>query len=167
MAINNNSFYTNTNIEFGSKELDDFWMNAVQCNIPGISFSPPEIDGRSGRIVTLPADSVTFSDLVITVLLDKDWKVYDKLFTTFVDMVNIDQGIFKQKKFDLWLDIKNPATGEVVKKFWFYGARLVDIGEFDLDVRDSEDSNIEIILTFRFDYMDSDNIYFKIRNNLT
>jgi hypothetical protein len=160
MAINNNSFSTNTNIEFGSKELGDFWLNAVQCSIPGISFSPPEIDGRSGRMLTLAADNVVFSDLVITVLIDKEWEMYDIIFNTFLDMINVEEGTFKQKKFDLWLDIKD-GTGKQLKKFWFYGARLIDVGEFDLDVRDGEDSNIEVILTFRFDYMDYNNSHFK------
>jgi len=160
MAINNNSFSTNTNIEFGSNELGDFWLNAVSCSIPGISFSPPEIDGRSGRMITLAADTVTFSDLVITVLLDKDWEMYDILFDTFVEMINVEQGTFKQKKFDMWMQIKD-GTGKLIKKFDFYGARLIDIGEFDMDVRDNEDSNIEIILTFRFDYMDFNKTHFK------
>jgi hypothetical protein len=153
MAINNNSFSTNTNIEFGSNDLGDFWLNAVQCNIPGISFSPPEIDGRGGRMFTLPADNVQFSDLIITVLLDKDWEVYDIIFDTFVEMLNIEEGTFKQKKFDMWLQLKD-SKGNLVKKFDFYGTRLIDVGEFDMDSRDSEDSNIEIILTFRFDNMD-------------
>jgi hypothetical protein len=160
MAINNNSFSSNTNIEFGSNELGDFWLNAVQCSIPGISFSPPEVDGRSGRMITLAADNVVFSDLVITVLLDKDWKMYDIIFDTFVEMLNVEEGTFKQKKFDMWLQIKD-GTGKLIKKFDFYGARLIDVGEFDMDIRDGEDSNIEIILTFRFDYMDFNKTHFK------
>jgi len=157
MAVNNNSFSTNTNIEFGAKELGDFWMNAVQCSIPGISFSPPEIDGRSGRMLTLAADNVVFSDLVITVLLDREWEIYDTLFTTFIEMLNIEEGTFKQKEFDMWLQIKD-GTGKDIKKFDFYGAKLIDIGEFDMDVRDGEDTQIEVILTFRFNYMDFDSI---------
>ena len=160
MAINNNSFGTNTNLEFGSKELGDFWMNSVQCSIPGISFSPPEIDGRSGKIFTLSADNVIMSDLVITVLLDKEWNVYDTLFSTFLDMVNVEKGTFKQKKFDMWVQIKD-GTGKEIKKFDFYGARLTDIGEFDMDMRDGEDTQIEIILTFRFDNMNFNNNIFK------
>jgi hypothetical protein len=135
-------------------------MNAVQCSIPGISFNPPEVDGRTGRMITLAADNVVFSDLVITVLLDKDWEVYNTIFETFVKMINVEEGRFEQQKFDLWLDIFD-SKGNFVKKFWFYGARLIDVGEFDLDVRDGEDSNIEIILTFRFDYMEYDKIHFK------
>jgi hypothetical protein len=159
MAINNNSFSTNTNIQFGSNELGDFWLNAVQCSIPGISFSPAEIDGRNGRVFTLPADTVEFSDLVITVLLDKEWEMYDTIFELFVDMINVEEGTFKQKKFDMGMDI-NKSKGTFIKKFWFYGARLIDVGEFDLDVRDSEDSNIEILLTFRFDYMEYNKTHF-------
>jgi len=152
MAINNNSFSTNTNIEIGSNELGDFWLNVVSCNIPGISFSPPEIDGRSGRIVTLAADNVMFSDLVITILLDKDWEMYNTIYNTFLEMIDLDKGTFKQKKFNMWLQI-NDSIGKNIKKFEFYGARLIDVGEFDMDIRDAEDSNIEILLTFRFDYM--------------
>ena len=151
MAINNNSFSTNTNIEFGSNDLGNFWLNAVSCSIPGISFSPPEVDGRSGKLITLAADNVVHSDLVITVLLDKDWEMYDIIYNTFFDMVDVEQGTFKQKKFDMWMQIKD-SKGNNLKKFEFYGTRLIDVGEFDVDVRDQEDTNIEIILTFRFEY---------------
>jgi hypothetical protein len=103
----------------------------------------------------MEADTVEFSDLVVTVLLDKDWKMYDLIFDKFIEMINVEKGTFKQKKFDMWLQIKD-GKGNPVKKFDFFGCRLTDVGEFDLDVRDNEDSNIEIILTFRFDYMDYD-----------
>ena len=155
--MKNNSFSTNTNIEFGSNELDNLWLNATQCSVPGISFSPPEIDGRTGKMFTLAADNVVFSDLVITVLLDKDWEIYDIIYNTFLDMINIEKGTFKQKKFDMWLQIKD-GTGKDVKKFDFYGTRLMDVGEFDVDSRDNDDNNIEIILTFRFDTMDFNNL---------
>jgi len=160
--MKNNSYGTNTNIQFGSNELENFWLNATQCSIPGISFSPPEIDGRTGKMFTLPADNVVFSDLVITVLLDKDWEIFDLIYNTFLNMIDIEKGTFYQKKFDMWLQIKD-GTGKNVKKFDFYGVRLMDVGEFDMDTRDIDDSNIEIILTFRFDTMDFNNLS-KMRN---
>jgi len=161
MSINNNSYSTNTNISFGSKELDDLWLQAQSCSVPGISMSPPKVGGRAGAQISLAADNVTYTDLTIDMQMDKNWETYDIIYKYFLQGLNVEKGTFSNnKKFDLWLDI-HIGTGDVVKKFWFYNCRLMDIGEIPLDVSDSDDTINEISLTFQFDYMDYDNSFFK------
>jgi len=163
MAINNSSYSTNTNITFGSKELDDLWLQAQSCSIPGISLSPPKIGGRAGAQISLAADGVTYTDLTIDMQMDNDWKVYDIIYKHFLDTLNVEKGTFSNtKKFDLWLDV-HKGEGKVVKKFWFYNCRLIDIAEIQIDVTDDADTINEISLTFQFDYMDYDNSFFKAR----
>jgi len=161
MAINNNSYSTNTNISFGSAELDDLWLQAQSCSVPGISMSPIKAGGRSGAQTAFAADTVTYTDLTIDMQMDKDWKVYDIIYKYFLDGLNVEKGTFSNaKKFDLWLDI-HIGKGDVIKKFWFYNCRLMDIAEIPVDVSDDSDAINEISLTFQFDYMDYDNSFFE------
>ena len=119
MAVNNNSFSANTNIEFGSKQMPDVWFNAQSIIIPSMSFSPPKVSGRTGVQINLAPDNVTYTDLVIDVILDKDWVIYDAIYAYFMEMMNVETGRFTPKTMDIWTDIKN-GKGEVVKKFWYY-----------------------------------------------
>jgi len=162
MAINNNSFSTSTNIQFGSRDLDDFWMQAQSCLIPSISMSPPEVGGRAGARISLPADSVTYSDLVIDVPIDREWKTYDLIYQYFLDGLNVEKGTFASKKFDMWLDIRT-GKGAEIKKFWFYNCRLIDISELSVSTTDAEDSINEVTLVFKFDYMDYDGRFLAAR----
>jgi len=150
--INNNSLSTGTNIEFGSNDLGGFWLNAQTCSLPGISFALPEADGRSGARIKLGSDTVEYGDLVVTVLLDREWKMYDIIYDKFMKSLRVDKGTFSHyQDFDMWLDIKT-GKGAEVRKFWFYKCRLAYVSEFDFDSRDSADTNLDLTLTFRFDW---------------
>ena len=163
MAINNNSYSTNTNITFGSNELENLWLQAQSVSVPGISMASPEIGGRNGTKLKLGADTVTYTDLTISMQMDKDWEIYDTIYKHFLQGLNVEKGTFTSAKtYDLWLDI-HVGGGKVVKKFWFYNCRLIDIAEIPLDVTDEADTISEVDLTFQFDYMDYDNSFFKAR----
>lgn len=163
MAINNNSFNTNTNIRFGSKELGDLWLNAQSCSIPGIQLSPAKIGGRYGAQIGMGSDRVEYGDLSIDLVMDKELKVYDIIYDHFLAGLNVEQGTFNPQQFDLWLDIYD-SKQVIIKKFWFYNCRLNDISEVLFDISDMEDPVSEITLTFQFDYFDTDNKFFKVRN---
>lgn len=152
MAINNNAFSTGTNIEFGSNDLGDFWLQAQSCAVPGITLSHPEVGGRSGTQIKLQGDSVTYTELIIDVPMDKEWKVYDIIHDKFLAGLNVEKGTFSPQQFDMWLDIKT-GKGSHVRKFWFYNCRISDIGEMVLNVTDDGDAINALTLTFVFDYM--------------
>lgn len=160
MAINNNSFSANTNIEFGSNQIEGVWFNAQSMIIPSMSFSPPKISGRSGAQINLAPDVVTYTDLVIDIILDKEWKVYDDIYAYFMDSMNVEQGTFKPKKMDIWTDIKD-GKGNSIKKFWFFNCRITDISEINVSLLDAGDELNVMTLSFTFDYMDYDNSFYK------
>lgn len=160
MAINNNSFSANTNIQFGSKELEGVWFNAQSMIIPSMSFSPPKVGGRQGVQINLGSDTVTYTELVFDIIIDREWKVYDEIYQFFIETINIEKGIYRPKQFDMWTDIRN-GKGEVVKKFWFYNCRLSDISEINVSIVDPSDELNVMTLTLAFDYMDYDNSFRK------
>lgn len=160
----NNSFSTQTNIQFGSTEIKDMWFYAQSCGIPGMQFAPSKISGRGGVQLNMPGDTMTYTDLTIDMQIDKDWTNYNAIYKYFLECINVDKGTFASKKFDMWMDIYN-TKGKKIKQFWFYGCLLNDISEIPVDVSDQEDSIMEVSLTFQFDYMDMDNSFFKARLN--
>ena len=159
MSINNNSFSTATNITFGSNVLDGIWLNAQSCIIPSLSLSPPKIGGRRGAQINLAGDTVTYTDLTIDVILDKEWEVYDNIYKYFLDGLNVEKGTFSSQAFDLWLEIRD-GSGKPRKKFWFYNCRLNDLGEVPVSNIDAGDELNVFTLAFTFDYMEYDNSFF-------
>jgi hypothetical protein len=158
----NNSFSTSTNITFGAKELPDVFFNAQSFSLPALSFSPPNVGGRAGAVVKLPSDTVTYDELSISVILDKDWNVYTELYTYFVKHLNVEETTFSDGKFDIWLEIRD-GKGIVKRKFWFYDARVMTIDGIDFDSTDDTDTPIVINITFTFNYMDFDNTFRKLK----
>ena len=163
MAINSNSFTTATNIQFGSLEMKEMWWNAQTFSLPEITLAPPQVNNRSGALINLGSDTVTYGELSIQVILDKEWKVYDSLYAHFVKRLNVESGVFaKEGTFDLWVQMFD-GKGKAVKKFDFFRARLTSFGQIEFDSTDSEDTNNVLEMSFVFDYFDYDNIFDKIR----
>ena len=122
MAINNNSFSTNTNRQFGSEQLEGLWLNAQSCSIPGIQLAPAKIGGRYGAQIGMGSDRVEYGDLSIDLVLDSDFKVYDIIYEHFLAGLNVEQGTFNPQQFDLWLELMD-GKGNPLKKFWFYNCK--------------------------------------------
>ena len=163
MAINSNSFTTATNIQFGSIEMKDMWWNAQTFLLPEITLAPPQINNRSGAMINLGSDTVTYGELSIRILLDKEWRVYDSLYSHFIKRLNVEDGTFvKEGTFDLWVQMFD-GKGKPVKKFDFFKARLTSFGQIDFDSSDPEDTQNVLEISFVFDYMNYDNIFDKIR----
>lgn len=161
MSINNNSYSTSTNIQFGSKEMDGLWWNATSFQLPSIALTPPKVNTRSGAPVNLASDTVDYEDLSIDLILDKQWVVYDELYKHFVKRLNVETGKFiNYGQFDLWIQILD-GEGNLVKKFWFYNCRLTNFGDVNFSTQDAEDEHTVLNMMFTFDYLDYDDNFRK------
>ncbi len=154
MALNENSFNTQSNIQFGSATLPKVWVNSQTFQLPGINLSPPQVNTRAGAMVGLAADTVDYDDLSIDVILDKEWNVWNNLYLYFLEGLNVEQATFdKAKSFDLWIEFFN-GDGKSMKKINFYRCRLLSFGNIQATTTDSEDPLNTLTLTFMFDYME-------------
>ncbi len=150
----NNSFSTNTNIQFGSSEMKTMWWQAQTFQLPIITLSPPQINSRSGALINLASDTVDYGDLSVDLILDKEWVAYDELYQHFIKRLNVETGNFEQfEQFDVWIEVFD-GEGKSVKKFWFYNCRLTSFGDINFSVYDTEDQLNVLNMTFVFDYMD-------------
>jgi len=156
MSINENSYSTVSNIQWGSYILKDLNLNAQSFVLPELSMSPPAINTRAGANVHLAADTVDYSDLTIEVILDKEWEVYTMLYEHFVKRLNVENSQFvKEGTFDMWLNIYD-GEGKTVKKFNFYRCRLTQFGSMNYDIMTSEDELNTMTLQFVYDYFSYD-----------
>ena len=157
VQVSANSFSTVTNIRFGSTTLKDFWWNATSVVLPTISMSPPEFNSRSGANINLAADTAVYTDLMVSLVVDKDWLAYDMIYSYFLEGLNVDTGKFSHfKSFDLWMDILD-GEGNPKKKFWFYGCRLTDMSGLIASPDDGEDTIQTLDVTFNVMYYKMDN----------
>jgi len=154
MQVNNNSYSTVSNIQFGSSDMPVVWVFSQTFTLPSITLSPPKVNSRSGAMVNLASDTVEYDNLNIDVILDKKWKVWNDLYLYFIDGLNVTTGAFlKEKIFDLWIEFFD-GSGKSVKKFMFYKCRLQSFGDINLSTMDSEDELNTLTLSFVFDYME-------------
>ncbi len=148
MAINNNSFSTVTNIRFGSLELKDLWFNVNSMMLPTISLDPPQMNVRAGANVALAPDTATYTDLSLDIIIDKDWEVFDYIYSYFLQGLNVENGKFSHyKRFELWAEIVD-GSGKAVKKFNFHSCRLTEFSGLEVLPNDNEDRHQTITLTF-------------------
>jgi len=152
----NNSFSTVTSIRFGAKELSDFWWNCSDFVMPTVSMSPPEYNTRSGAMIKSAPDTVTYSEIVVSLLMDKDWKAFDMIWSYFLEGLDVTTGKFSHyKKFDLWVEFLDGA-GKIIKKFWFYDCMISDISGILVTPSDDQDSIQNFDVTFSCLYFDFD-----------
>ena len=160
MALSSTSFSTVSNVQFGSIELPNVWVNSQTFSLPTITLSPPKMNTRSGAMVALASDTVEYEDLTVDIILDKEWKVWNDLYQYFLNGLNVEEGTFlKENVFDTWIEFFD-GNGKSVKKFMFYKCRLVSFGDINLSTMDSEDELNNLSLSFVFDYMEDMKITF-------
>ena len=158
----NNSFNTKTNIQMGSNSMRNIWWNVQEFEIPGISMSPSRQNTRAGANLLFAPDTAVYDDLSLTIILDKDFKVYDSLYAFFVERLNIETGTFeKEGFFDIWVQVYD-GEGNPVKKFTFYDCRLINFGGVQYSSTDQEDSINAITITIEYLYFDYDNCFLKL-----
>lgn len=160
MSLSQNSYSTVSNIQFGSIDLPNVWVNSQTFSLPTISLSPPKMNSRSGALVALASDTVEYDDLTVDIILDKEWKVWNDLYKFFLNELNVEEGTFlKDQVFDTWIEFFD-GSGKSVKKFMFYKCRLLSFGDINLSTMSGEDELNNLSLTFTFDYMEDMDITF-------
>ena len=148
----NNSYAGSTYVQWGSDYLSDIWPSTQTFLIPNITLSHPEIGGRAGARIKRQADSVTFAPLVVDLLLDREFELYNIMYTNYINRLNVLNSQYSEHPFDLWCSIIG-ADGEEICKWNFYNCRVEDISEIAVDTM-SEDDPLVCTLTIGFDYLD-------------
>ena len=149
VSQNTRNFAQPSNIFAGANNLEitPFYLQSI--NIPGISFSHPEIGGRWSTKIIMNADNITFGDLSFTVIVDEDFLVYDELMSVASSQLDRSTGEFTSKTFEFWIAVTN-GKGEDVIKWTFENAKIESIGDLQYDYS-SDETSFTLDVTLKFD----------------
>jgi len=161
MAINSNSFSPVSSIRFGAIELKDVWFNVNNIVFPTISLDAPEMNSRAGANITIAPDTTIYTDLTVELIIDKDWEVFDYIYSYFLQGINVENGKFSHyKKFELWAEILD-GEGKIKKKFNFHSCRLTEFTGLIAAPNTSEDDLQVLSISFNVMYYTVDKKYLK------
>jgi hypothetical protein len=148
--MNYNNLAQKTNYIAGSDKLDltPFYLTTV--NIPGISFSHPEMGGRYGSRLNVTGDTLTYNALSFEMLVDEDFNVYHEFMDKVFDNVNPESGTFAAQEFDFWIEVNN-NKGNKLFKIEFYNCRIDSLGDILLDSQDDITEHL-MSIDIKYDY---------------
>lgn len=100
--------------------------------IPGIAFSHASLMTRSGVALHTGADSISFNELSLDVVLDSGFQTYFELLDLAMQEVDFYNDTFAMPEFDLWVQVLN-SNKELLFRVDFKNCRISSIGEISLD----------------------------------
>ena len=133
--MNDNNLAQHINFIVGSDELDLSPQYLQTVNLPGISFSHIETGTTYNAKLHLQADTATFNNLDLNILLREDFSNYRELIDKAFSLYDPETGTFRQKDFNLFI-INNNLKGNFLFKVDYYGCKIESIGDIDLSSND-------------------------------
>ena len=145
--INNNAQITSFKVflPFFGEEF----KYAQAVTLPGLTVNPIEAFPGSGTRALTIGDSMSFTDCTVTFLLDEKYDIYKKLVKLFTDRINPVTGVDQNLEFTAGIEITD-NLGNSILAFEMYGCHFSDFPPIML-MSSSEDQEIQVDLTFRFD----------------
>ena len=148
----NNSYAQSTYVQWGSDFLPDIWQAAQTFLIPNIGLSHPEYGGRAGAKVKFQADTVVWSPLIMDIMLDNEFQLYNIIYDNFIRHLDVEKGVYAPAPFDVWCSVIG-VDGEEICKWSFHNVRIEDVSELSVNINEM-DEPLKLTLTCVFDYMD-------------
>lgn len=147
---NRRNYAQKSNFMCGTDALDLLPFYVQTLNIPGMSFSLPEIGGRYGTKLNMSSDSVTFGSLSLEVIVDEDYQIFKDIVKIITDHLNVESGTFADFSFDFWTSITDDM-GKVIMKVEYFNCRIESLGDVSLDAMD-ETTESTFSMELKFDY---------------
>jgi hypothetical protein len=149
--MNYNNLAQKTNYLCGSNELEFGPVYLQSFSIPGMSFSHPELGGsRFGSKLHMQGDSVSYSDLSFTLLIDENFKVYHEFFDKVMQGFNPECDKFANAEFNFWIIVTN-NKGTPIFRVDFTSCRISSLGDIELATNDDSTFNT-LSVTLNFDF---------------
>lgn len=111
-------------------KLTPFYLKDFQ--IPGVSLSHPELSNRSGTKLHVSADSITFDNLDLNVIIDSEFLTYFELLDWITNTVNVPLGRFSNETdFNLWVRVMDDKYN-LRFRLDFHNCRINSLGGINL-----------------------------------
>lgn len=150
--MNNRNFTHTSNFIFGTNLFsEDVTYYAQTINVPGISFGHIESSTRSVKF-NLQSDTMEFSPLNITLIVDEQLENWKQIFKTLKRMREQDKGTGEKVEEYLWIEIHDDNSQKILH-LDFYGAMLESLGDLTFNTT-SEDEIVTTDIVIKYDYYD-------------
>ncbi len=147
---NTRNYSQKSNFMCGSEELDLLPFYVTSINVPGITFSIPEVNTRNGTMINLSPDVIEFNSLSMELLLDEDYNLYKEVMDLIFKNINVESGTFADNVFQFWCEVTDDL-GKSVMKIEYYNCRIESVGDLQLDTTD-ETTETVFSLELKYDY---------------
>jgi hypothetical protein len=148
--MNYNNLAQKTNYTAGSDKFDKLPFYLTTVNIPGISFSYPELGGRGAARLNAAADTITYNSLSFEMLIDEDFNIYHEFMDIVKNDINVESSNFADNFFDFWIEINN-NKGNKIFKIEYYNCRIESVGDINLDSQDDMTEHT-LSVDIKYDY---------------
>lgn len=150
--MNYHNFSQKTNFIGGSDKFENMIFYMTTANIPGVTFTHPEIGGRFSSKVYLASDTMSHNNLSFEFLIDEDFLIYKDFMRWIKLSFKSTEGTFNDEPFTFWLQINN-SKGNAVLNFEFYNCRIENIGDINLNVQEDTTEHT-MSVDIKFDYFE-------------
>lgn len=148
-----NSFTKESNSIFiYGTDFKDINFYLKSFSLPSITLSELQYRNSTGNYFLTP-DELSYSDISLSILLDENMEIYNKLITEIFRLKNVKDGIVDLNNRTSTLMITN-NKGNDVAHIMFKGAYLSSIGEIPFNNNSLEDLHLSIDVTIKFSEME-------------
>jgi hypothetical protein len=151
------SYALDTSIIFGTTIFDKkVEYNVQTVNLPGITVAHPELTNKSGSAIFMQSDTLTYSELSLTIILDEGFAIWSELVSYFHKMVNNQTGALGDVEGDSYVSITD-TSGNVILKVWFRNSKLETVGDLSF-ASSNTDENLILDISLKYDYFELEDV---------
>ena len=144
-----NNFFQSSNFKVFLPFIQDEQFSVQSIELPGFSFTLPEVFAQSSKRALLGGDSITFDPVTIEFIIDEDLHTYKKIIKWFLKSVNPNNGRIDNQDFTCGIELTDNA-GHSLLCLQMYGCRFETVSSVNL-TSNSEDQELVLSVTMRFD----------------
>ena len=148
--MNYNNLAQLTNFIGGSSAFENVPFYITSLNIPGLNLSHSPTGGRGGTSIVIPGNTVEYSPLSITMLIDEDFEIYRELMSIIRKNINVENSTYQDFYFDFFIQINN-NKGNRLMKMDLRNCRLESISDIELNTQDDA-TEYSLNITLLYDY---------------
>lgn len=137
--MNRLNYAQHSNFIAGCSQLFKYEFYVQEINLPGLNINVYD-SYNQGMKHLLTGDSITHTELNLTVMLDEDFLVYQAFKEWMEGCVNQTSGSFAERDFTFYCDIHN-NKGNYLFTVMFYGCKMLSLSDVQMSAQDDTPSN--------------------------
>lgn len=145
--MNRLNYAQRSNFIAGTSEVFKYEFYIQEFNLPSLTINSIESFSQGMKHI-LTGDSVTHSELDLTVMIDEDFLVYQAFKDWMEKSVDQKSGSFANREFTFYCDVHN-SKGNYLFTVMFYGCKIQTMSDVQLSTTDDTFTNT---MTISVDY---------------